>query len=130
MVANKTQRKLTPPQLKFCELVAQGFKQAEAYREAYPKSRQWKESSVHCEASKLVTKVSPRIEELRKKNRSLAKLTLERKFAKLAECVEESDAEWNEKLRAVDIDNKMQGHYEPEKREHIFKVVIGGNADE
>jgi phage terminase small subunit len=47
--------------------VASGKSQADAYREAYPRSKKWKDESVHCNASQLManTKVVQRVEFLR-----------------------------------------------------------------
>ena len=58
---------LTHQQERFALGVASGRSQAEAYREAYPKSRAWKDPAVHVNASKLMvdTKVRLRIRELR-----------------------------------------------------------------
>lgn len=57
---------LTTPQEKYCQARARGLSQRQAYREAYPKSASWKDSSVDVNASKLEanTKVSQRLEEL------------------------------------------------------------------
>lgn len=57
---------LTTPQEKYCQARARGLSQRQAYREAYPKSASWKDSSVDVNASKLEAnaKVSQRLEEL------------------------------------------------------------------
>jgi hypothetical protein len=63
-----TERPLTPRQERFAQLVAHGKKsQADAYREAYPTSCQWKDASVYVAASELAAdaKVSRRIQELK-----------------------------------------------------------------
>jgi len=58
---------LTPRQEAFARAVAEGKSQAEAYREAYPRSESWKPSSVWEKASALMAnvKVSSRVAELR-----------------------------------------------------------------
>lgn len=50
----------------FAQAVAKGASHAEAYREAYPKAKRWKDSTIHPEASKLAAnpKVSTRVAEL------------------------------------------------------------------
>ncbi len=60
---------LTPQQEKFAMGVASGKTQADAYREAYPRSKDWKDSAVHTNASQLMadTKVSQRVAELRER---------------------------------------------------------------
>lgn len=57
---------LTVQQEKYCQARARGLTQRNAYREAYPKSESWKESSVDVAASKLDAnaKVSQRLGEL------------------------------------------------------------------
>lgn len=57
---------LTAPQEKYCQARARGLSQRQAYREAYPKSAKWKDSSVDVNASKLEAnaKVSQRLAEL------------------------------------------------------------------
>lgn len=62
-----TEKKLTVAQEKFAQALASGQSKADAYREAYPKSRKWQAKSVHAKASTLAAKemVAIRINELR-----------------------------------------------------------------
>jgi len=46
----------------FAQRVAKGANQSEAYRQVYPKSRKWKDVSVHVRACELGRKVSVRVE--------------------------------------------------------------------
>lgn len=57
---------LTAPQEKYCQARARGLSQRQAYREAYPKSSNWKDPSVDVAASKLegTAKVSQRLADL------------------------------------------------------------------
>lgn len=59
---------LTPQQERFALGVATGKSQAEAYREAYPKSKAWKADTVHQAASRLMTnsKVVAMVSEMRR----------------------------------------------------------------
>lgn len=61
--------KLTGQQEKFALGVASGKTQSDAYREAFPLSKKWKDESVHVNASKLMasTKVQLRVEELKER---------------------------------------------------------------
>ncbi len=61
--------KLTGQQEKFAVGVASGKTQADAYREAYPKSKAWKDGSVHTKASLLMSnvKVQQRVAELKER---------------------------------------------------------------
>lgn len=57
---------LTPQRERFACLVAQGVSQSEAYRQAYPRSVQWKPEALHSEASRTSANhmVAARIREL------------------------------------------------------------------
>lgn len=58
--------KLSPQQEAFAVAVVSGKTQADAYREAYPKSKAWKDDSVHNKASALMrnAQVKARVKEL------------------------------------------------------------------
>ena len=72
--------KLTGPQEKFALGVATGKTQADAYREAYPKAKKWKDGSVHTKASLLMSdvKVQQRVTELRERITSTGIASAER----------------------------------------------------
>ena len=65
---------LTAKQEKFVQEIVKGKSQREAYRTAYPKSRNWKDSSVDCRASTLLknAKVMQRLQELQGKVQAVA----------------------------------------------------------
>lgn len=71
---------LTPQQEKFALGVASGKTQADAYREAYPRSKKWKDDSVYPKASNLMAngKVSARVAELRERITSIGIASAER----------------------------------------------------
>lgn len=77
---------LTAQQEKFAQEVARGKSQADAYREAYPKSKRWKDAAVHTNASKLMsdTKVLLRVEELRKAASDIANVSNARVIKEIA----------------------------------------------
>lgn len=62
-------RMLTTKQERFVQELVKGKSQREAYRIAYPKSREWKDSAVDSQASRVFNNhmVSARYEELKKK---------------------------------------------------------------
>ncbi|CDN87344.1 Terminase small subunit [Hydrogenophaga intermedia] len=64
----KTEHGLTPQQELFALALAKGVSQAEAYRQAYPRSQRWKADAVHQQASRTAAdpKVSARVTELRR----------------------------------------------------------------
>lgn len=65
---NYENNRLTSKQEKFCQEIASGKTQYEAYINAYPNSKEWERNAVDCNASKLLqnTKIIHRLEELRK----------------------------------------------------------------
>ncbi len=52
---------------KFCQGIADGLSQADAYRAAYPKSKKWKPETLHPQASKMMANpnIATRVAELR-----------------------------------------------------------------
>jgi len=121
--------KLTAKQEKFARLVAEGNTQADAYREAYNALKMadktvWERASF--EASK--DKVRTRIEELKKeitKNLDLAsQITVERqlKYAQKAvqECLKVGD--WNNYLKAMEMQNRLLGLNAPTKTDNTHKM--------
>ena len=70
---------LTPQQNRFAELVSEGNTYYDAYREAYPKSLEWKENAVYVNSSKLmaITNISLRVKELQEDNTKRNQATLD-----------------------------------------------------
>lgn len=68
---------LTPQQEKFAQEVAKGKSQADAYRAAYPKSKTWKDDSVHNRASAMMrhTQVVARVRNIQAKAADKAMMT-------------------------------------------------------
>lgn len=81
-----TDKPLTPQQEAFATNLASGMTQAQAYRQAYPKSQKWKDKSVHERASHLAAnvKVQSRVAELSTKAAAANNVTIERIVAELA----------------------------------------------
>lgn len=50
------------------QLVAKGVTQSDAYRQVYPKSRLWKDVNVTAQASRIIPKVFPRVEWIKKQS--------------------------------------------------------------
>ena len=46
----------------------------------------------------------------------------------LARTAQDESAPRSARLRAIDLDNRMDGGYEPEIVDYKFKVVIGGDS--
>ena len=96
---------------RFAQLVVSGKSKSEAYREVYPKSREWADKDVHTEASRLYPKVSPRVQ------------ALQGEIAKLI-CIEKSEAVsiLAEGLRASPADVKDTSRF---AQEMIIDPVSG-----
>lgn len=100
---------------KFCQLIVDGIKPSQAYQKAYKCSQEVAIAS----SSRMLTyvEVKERIDYLRQE---LAEDKADRRRRKLAVCEDiwsgnDSNAGVSDKLRAIDIDNKMCGDYEPTK---------------
>ena len=76
---------LTPKQEAFATGIAAGLSQAEAYRQAFPNSKGWKDESIWQRASKLAAdaKVQSRVQELREKAAEANEVTIERIVAEV-----------------------------------------------
>ena len=68
----------------FALAVAKGTSEADAYRTAYPKTREWKNGAVYPAASRLNAKVLPRIEFLRGRMTERGILTVQEKLEMLS----------------------------------------------
>jgi hypothetical protein len=77
MPKRDTETVLTAQQERFAQEVVKGASQSDAYRRAYPRSRKWEAKSVHEAASKLATKVSPRIHALQTSKREYVERKLQ-----------------------------------------------------
>ncbi len=77
---------LTPQQEDFATGIACGLSQADAYRQAYPRSVKWKDKSVWEKASLLASnaKVKARVKELAEKAAAKNEITVERVIGELA----------------------------------------------
>ena len=98
------------------EIIA-GKSQREAYRIARPLSRKWKDKSVDDRASALFNKVEVqhRYRELLKKANEAAEkkcfLTVADKRRILQEIAADPEARKDDRMKAIDLDNKMEGVY-------------------
>lgn len=103
---------LTAKQEKFVQNILEGMSQAEAYRTAYPNQRM-SDKTVWETASKLMNnpKVITRLKELRDKIASESIMTAQERMEWLTRLVKNEEEGTNEKLKAIDIMNKMSGEY-------------------
>lgn len=98
---------------KFAQCLANGLSQRKAYRAAYPKSKKWKDATVDSKASSLAKndKVLERLLELAKESSSKAVMNARERKEWLTSIIMKDDEETRDRLRAVDILNRMEGEY-------------------
>jgi phage terminase small subunit len=103
---------LTAKQEKFVQNILEGMSQADAYRSAYPNQRM-SDKSVWETASKLMNnpKVVSRLKELRDKLASESIMTAQERMEWLTRLVRDEGEDTTDKLKAIDIMNKMSGEY-------------------
>lgn len=103
---------LTANQEKFVQNIIEGMNQADAYRSAYPKQRM-SDKSVWETASKLMKnpKVVSRLTEIRAEMMKPSIMTAQQRLEWLTKVINNDEEGTSEKLKAIDIMNKMQGEY-------------------
>lgn len=103
---------LTAKQEMFVQNLLEGMTQADAYRSAYNTTKMT-DKSVWEKASELANnvKVTERLKELRDKLANEKIMTAQERLQWLTELVKSQDASNTDKLKALDIMNKMDGEY-------------------
>jgi phage terminase small subunit len=103
---------LTAKQEQFVQNIIQGMSQADAYRSAYDTKRM-SDNAIYREASLLLNnpKVAQRLEELRGQLAKPSIKTAQERMEWLTQLIDSDDEATNEKLKAIDILNKMEGLY-------------------
>ena len=99
--------------------------QADAYRSAYPNQRMT-DKTVWETASKLMAnpKVTARLKELRDKLANEKIMSAQKRMEWLTELVKSMDASNSDKLKALDILNKMDGEYVQKVEAEVTNEVI------
>ena len=103
---------LTAQQEAFVQNILQGMSQADAYRSAYD-AKNMSDKTIHERASVLASqdKVKTRLKELRDKLANEKIMTAQERLQWLTELVKSQEASNTDKLKALDIMNKMDGEY-------------------
>jgi phage terminase small subunit len=103
---------LTAKQEQFVQNIIQGMSQADAYRSAYPNQRM-SDKTVWETASKLMTnpKVITRLTELRNQLAKPSIMSAQERMEWLTRLINNDEEGTNEKLKAIDLLNKMDGEY-------------------
>ena len=115
---------LTPKQEKFVQSLIQGMSQADAYRSAYA-TKNMSDKTIHEAASRLVadSKVSARLSELREQMTKETIMSAQKRLEWLTEAIANKDIAVNDKLKAIDIMNKMQGEYTQKVQAEVTNAV-------
>jgi phage terminase small subunit len=103
---------LTTKQETFARKIVEGMSQADAYRSAYD-TKSMTDKTVHEKASLLASqdKVRARITELRDKLATESVMSAQKRLEWLTEVIKDKNEKTENKLKAADIMNKMQGEY-------------------
>ena len=97
---------------KFAQGIFEGLSQRKAYRAAFPSSKKWKDSTVDSRASELynTSEILGRLKELQEEAASDSVMSVIERKKWLSELVEDFGTA-ADKIRAIDILNKMDGVY-------------------
>lgn len=103
---------LTPKQEKFVQGIIEGMSQADAYRSAYS-TKNMADKTVWENASRLMadSKVKARVTELRDQIASDSIMSAQKRLEWLTKVIQNDEESTGDKLRAIDLMNKMQGEY-------------------
>ena len=114
---------LTPKQETFAQKIIEGMSQADAYRSAYSCARM-SDKTIWENASRLMadSKVKARVQELRDRIASESVMSARERLEWLTRLVQDEEQITPDKLKAIDIMNKMTGEY-------VTKVDASVNAD-
>ena len=109
---------------KFAQGLAMGMSQRNAYRAAFPNSTRWKDATVDVKACHLAKedKILTRLKELGSQATSKAVMSATQRKEWLTEVILSEAEETRDKLKAVDILNRMDGEY-------IDKVEVNGEVN-
>ena len=115
---------LTAKQEKFVQGIIDGMSQADAYRSAYDTSRM-SDKTVYEKASRMMSddKIRARLEELRDKMITPSIMSAQDRLEWLTELVMNPGSLTQDKLRAIDIMNKMQGEYVQKVQAEVTNAV-------
>lgn len=115
---------LTAKQEKFVQNLINGMNQADAYRNAYS-CNNMSDSTIWSNASRLAadSKVSARLSELRERLAAPSIMTAQKRLEWLTEVIIGEGVSTTDKLRAIDLMNKMQGDYVQKIEAEVTKEV-------
>lgn len=103
---------LTPKQEKFVQGIIEGKSQADAYRSAYS-TKNMSDNAIYVEASLLMDdpKIAQRLTELRSQVMKSTIMSAQERMEWLTDLIKNKEEGTTDRLRAIDIINKMTGEY-------------------
>lgn len=103
---------LTPKQEVFAQKIVEGMSQADAYRSAYS-TKNTSDKTIWENASRLMadSKVKARVQELRDQIATKSIMTAQERMEWLTRLIYNEEEGTSEKLKAIDLLNKMDGEY-------------------
>jgi hypothetical protein len=124
---------MTPKQEAFCQAVADGLSQSEAYRRAYD-AEKMKPETIQKVAHELIKnpKVAPRIQELRGQLAARSLWTREQSITVVIEAIEKArgNNRPSDMIKGVEVLNRMHGYDAPIKHEVTEKKNVADLSDE
>lgn len=98
---------------KFAQGIFEGLSQRKAYRAAFPSSKKWKDATVDNRASELynTNEILGRVKELQEEAADASILSVIERKKWLSGIIESFDERTENKLKALDLLNKMDGEY-------------------
>jgi phage terminase small subunit len=108
----KGESMLTPKQEKFVQGIIEGKSQADAYRAAY-NTKKMTDKTIREEASRLMSdpNVSAMVKELRNQVKASTIMSAQERMEWLTDLIKNTNEGTTDRLRAIDIINKMTGEY-------------------
>lgn len=108
----------------YAQGLAAGLSQKAAYLAAYPRSEAWKDQTVYNKSSALARRpeVVERVQELQKESTSAAIMSIAQRKEWLTVLILNGDEATQNRLKAVDILNKMDSAY-------VENVNVNGNIN-
>lgn len=115
---------LTPKQEKFVQGILEGMSQADAYRSAYSTKNQ-ADKTIWENASRLMadSKVQARVKELREQLTNELIMSAQKRLEWLTKVIQNEEEATSDKLKAIDLMNKMQGEYVQKIEAEVTKEV-------
>ena len=125
MCFNGAMNKLTAKQEKFCQAIADGMNQTDAYKSAYD-VRNYPEKKIWVKASELANtgKVKGRIKELKEKLAKKQLWTRERSVILLGNIAHNTSERSSDRISAIKELNAMHGFNEPTKMELSVNPLV------